>query len=253
MVNPNPINFFKTMSTIACANLSSESDTPSITPEGMNDRLAEAAHYAVLCRLMPVLRHDVAGVMQPVRMLLMVLERRVQTPEPDLQAIAKNVTSVSALTKQASADCIGALEWIGSRQDVRVNLRSSVDEAIKLLAMELCANGLELVNGISEDSGTAPQGFLRSVFMGALLAFCDQRTKGSTLQVTFEAATAGSHQSCRLQLRMLPDDIGKLPASLESIRKYRMIDWLDVQAMARSFGVKLERGDGWLTLDLPKN
>ena len=221
----------------------------SMTSESLNDRLAEAACYAVLRRLMPVLRHDVAGVMQPVRMLLMVLERRVQTAEPDLQAIAKNVASVSALTKKASADCISALEWIGSSQDAHVSLRSSVDEAIKLLAMELSANGLELINGIADDSATAPQSFLRSVLMGALLAFCDQRTAGSTLQVT--SAAADGNQSSRLELRMLPDDAGNLPASLDIVRKYRLIDWPDVQAMARSFSVKMARGDGWLTLELP--
>ena len=183
---------------------------------------------------------------------LMALERRVQAPEPDLQAITKNVTSASSLTKQATTDCINALEWIGSSDDRDVSLRSSVDEAIKLLALELSANGLELINGIENDSATAPQSFLRSVFMGALLAFCDQRSAGTALQVTFEAATH-SHPGGRLQLRMLLDDIQKSPASLDIVRKYRMIGWADVQAMARSFSVKLERGEGWLTLELPKS
>lgn len=183
---------------------------------------------------------------------LMVLERRVQAPEPDLQAITKNVTSASSLTKQATTDCINALEWIGSSDDRDVSLRSSVDEAIKLLALELSANGLELINGIENDSATAPQSFLRSVFMGALLAFCDQRSAGTALQVTFEAATH-SHPGGRLQLRMLLDDIQKSPASLDIVRKYRMIGWADVQAMAKSFSVKLERGEGWLTLELPKS
>ena len=238
------------MRTVDLVNLPSASGSAPLTPEALNDRLAEAAFYAVLRRLVPVLRHDVAGAMQPVRMLLMVLERRLQAPEPDLEAITKNVASVSALTKKASADCIGALEWIGASQDATVSLRSSVDEAIKLLAMELSANGLELVNGIADESAAAPQSFLHSVLMGALLAFCDQRTVGSTLQVTY--AAANSHQHGRLALRMLPDDAGKLPASLDIVRKYRLIDWPDVQAMARSFSVKLERGDGWLTLELPE-
>ncbi len=224
--------------------------TASLTPEGFNDRLAEAARYAVLRRLMPVLRHDVAGAMQPIRMLLMVLERRVQAPELDLQAIAKNVTSLSSLTKKATADCMNALEWIGSNQDARVSLRSCVDEAIQLLAMELSANGLKLVNGITDDAATAPQSFVRSVLMGALLAFCDQRTEGCSLQVSY--AAAGSHQSGQLHIRMLVDGSGTRPAPMDVVRKYRLIDWPDVEAMARTASAKLERGDGWLTLDLPK-
>ncbi len=246
-----PLNPLKIMSTISANPLPSLSGASPTTPDSLNDRLAEAANYAVLRRLMPVLRHDVAGAMQPVRMLLMVLERRLQAPEPDLAAITKNVTSVSALTKQATAECIGALEWIGSSHDARVSLRSGVDEAIKLLAMELSANGLELVNGIADDAATAPQSFLRSVLMGAVLAFCDQRRQGNTLKVTYTAAD--SHQSGQLRLEMLPDDAGKSPESLDIVRKYRLIDWPDVQAMATSFKVKLERGDGWLTLGLPKD
>lgn len=239
------------MSASTLGDLPAVFDAAAITPEALNDRLAEAACYAVLRRLMPVLRHDVAGSMQPVRMLMMVLERRVHAPEPDVQAIAKNVVSVSALTKQATADCINALEWVGSSQDAHVSLRSSVDEAIKLLAIELSAHALVLVNGISDETTTAPQSFLRTVFMGSLLAFCDQCGAGGTLEVTFEAATdsPGAHQ---LQLRLLPGGANKPPAFQGLVRKYRLMDWHDVQAMARPFGVTVTQGDGWLTLDLPK-
>lgn len=240
------------MSTLDIAHLPSESMAVPSSPAGLNDTLAEAACYAVLRRLMPVLRHDVAGAMQPVRMLMMVLERRVHAPEPDMQAITKNVVSVSALTKQATTDCINALEWVGSSQDAHVTLRSSVDEAIKLLAMELSANGLALVNGVSDETSTAPQSFLRTVFMGALLAFCDQRVAGGTLQVTLEADT-DSHCAPRLRLQMLPGDAGKPPELQDIVRKYRLLDWPDVQAMARPFGVTVMQGDGWLTLDLPKD
>lgn len=242
------------MSTLDSANLPSESAARPSSPEGLNDRLAEAACYAVLRRLMPALRHDVAGTMQPVRMLLMVLERRVQALEPDMQAITKSVISASALTKQATADCINALEWIGSSQDAHVSLSSSVDEAIKLLAIDLSANALELVNGISDDAVTASQSFLRTVFMGALLAFCDQRDVGGILHVTSEVANDSySANQLRLRLRLLPGDAGKSPAFEDIVGKNRLIDWSDVEAMARSFSVSVARGDGWLTLDLPKD
>lgn len=240
------------MSTTTTSELPPAGDAASLSQVDFNDRLAEAARYAVLSRLIPVLRHDVAGSMQPVRMLLMVLERRVQIAEPDLQAIAKNVTAVSSLAKQATIDCMGALGWIAPSEDVHVGLRSNLDEATKLLAMELSVSALALVNGIADDSATAPQSFLRSVFMGALLAFCDQHVAGGTLHVTFEAAGADSQHPGRLQLRMLPSDAGKSPTFHDVVRKYRMIDWSDVQAMARSCGVQMARGDGWLTLDLPK-
>ena len=240
------------MSTSDSANLSSALIAAPSDPECLNDRLAEAACYAVLRRLMPVLRHDVAGSMQPVRMLMMVLERRVHAPEPDMQAITKNMVSANALTKKATTDCINALEWIGSSQDAHVSLRNSVDEAIKLLSIELSAQALELVNGISDETPTAPQSFLRTVFMGSLLAFCDQCTGGGTLKVTFEAAT-DSNRPHRLQLQLLPGNADKPSAFQGLVRKYRLMGWLDVEAMARSFGVTVTRGDNWLTLNLPKD
>ena len=239
------------MPSIDSANLATASGVKSLSPQGLNDRLAEAACYAVLRRLMPVLRHGVAGAMQPIRIVLVVLERRVQAPEPDLQAIAKNVTTASGLAKQASIDCISALEWTGSSNDAHVSVRSGVDEAIKLLAMELSANALTLDNGISDDLVTAPQSFLRTVFMGALLAFCDQSAAAGTLQVTLEAAT-DPHSAGRLQVRLVPDDSGKSRAAPEDmICRYRLIEWPDVEAMARPFGVKVAQGDGWQTLELP--
>ena len=240
------------MSTVNPSDLPPASAAASISPDGLDDRLAEAARYAVLNRLMPVLRHDVAGVLQPIRTLLLVLERRVQRAEPDLEAIAKTVASISTLTKQATVDCMSALGWIASTEDVHVSLRSSVDEATQLLALEFSVNSLSLVNGIADDSATAPQSFLRSVFMGALLAFCDQCVAGGTLQVTFDAAAADSSQPGRLLVRMLPDEVEKLPSAFEGGRKYRTIGWPDVAAMARACGVQMVRGDAWLTLDLPK-
>ena len=227
-------------------------DLVPMASNSLNDRLAEAAHYAVLGRLLPVLRHEVAGSMQPILMLLMVLERRVQSTDPDLAAITKNVLSLSALTKQAAAVCMGALGWADSSEDSHVSLRGSVDEAAKLLALELSVNALTLVNGVADDSATAPLSFVRSVFMGALLAFCDQHIASSTLEVTFQQAAENGQHAGQLQLRMLPGDAGKSPASADAVRKARRIGWPDVQAMAQSCGVEMAQGDGWLTLDLPK-
>jgi len=219
------------------------------------DRLAEAACYAVLRRIAPVLRHDVAGFMQPVGMLMMVLQRRVQMPEPDLQAIAKNVVSASALAKEAAAGCMNAISWIAAREDSAVSLQSSVNQAAKLLAMELSAQGLEISNIISSDAVVVPQSFFRSVLVGALLAFCDQRMTGSTLQISLEVETGNNTAPNRLMLRMLPGDVAAVSGLTDSPAMghlSRRIDWPDVEAMARSFGVTMDRGDGYLAVGLPK-
>ena len=226
-------------------------DAVSISSTLATDPLADAARYAVLNRMAAVLRHDVAGSMQPVLMVLLVLDRRLQLTDPDLAAITKSVKSLDALTKQAVANCMSALGWAGSEEDLRISLRGSVDEAVKLLAMELSASALVLVNGVADDSATAPQSFLRSVFMSALLAFCDQHVGGGTLEVTFQKELANSQPAGQLQLRLLPSDAGRSAEFLAVVRKPRLIGWHDVQSLAASCGVRMARGDGWLTLDMP--
>ncbi len=225
----------------------------TLSAASLNDRLAEAAHYAVLNRLMPVLRHEVAGAMQPARMLLMVLEKRLQTTDPDLQAIAKNVTSVNKVFKEASTSCLSALGWVAASEDIQMGLRSFVDQSAALLAMELFSNSLTLTNGIEDDSATASLAFLRSVFIAALLAFCDQHVDGGTLEVTLIPAARANAvpEQMQLHVRMLPNDGARPAAMLEAVPKYRMISWADVGALALSGGVPLAQGDGWMTLGLP--
>jgi hypothetical protein len=223
---------------------------PLTAPELLQQqRLAEAANYAVLRRIAPVLQHNVAGFMQPVSMLTTVLQRRVRMTNPDMQAVTQNLTTISALMKEATTGCMNAVGWMVSSGDVPVSLHSSVNEAIQLLGLEFSETELELINAISDENAVAPRSFLRSLLMGALLAFCDQRSAGSALQVTLE--TGGPTD--RLLLRMLPGDPCKSPASTDTDRKSRTIDWPDVQAMADSFNVAMERGEGWLTLGVPKS
>jgi hypothetical protein len=237
------------------ADLALSAGAPLVASDPVPDRQAEAACYAVLKRIAPVLRHDVAGFMQPVGMLMMVLLRRVQMPEPDLQAIAKNVLSASALAKEATAGCMNAISWIAAREDSAVGLSSCVNEAAKLLAMELSAHGLEISNIISSDTVAVPQSFSRSVLVGALLAFCDQRMTGTTLQISLEVEVGNNTAPNRLMLRMLPGDLPEAPGLTEFPAMdlpSRRIDWLDVEAMTRSFEVTMERGDGYLAVGLPK-
>ncbi len=237
------------MSTIADKAPAVSADPPLLPSELSAQWRAEAANYAVLRRIAPALRHDVAGLMQPLGMLMMVLQRRMQMPDPDLAAISKNVASVNALTKEATAGCMNAMGWMVTGDDAPTALRTAVNEAIKLLEMEFAATALELVNGIADDQAVAPKNFLHSVLTGALLAFCDQRTAGAALEIKFEAGSRDERP--RLKLCMLPGDASKLSAPTEMTRPSRAIDWSDVEAMANSFNVTMARGEGWLTLSLP--
>jgi hypothetical protein len=234
------------MSTTSNGDPTRAAGASAVSSDHLQNRLAEAASHAVLRRIAPVLRHDVAGFMQPIGMLMMVLQRRVQMPEPDLQAIAKNVASVSALTKEATTGCMNAMGWMASREDTVVTLHEGAEEVMRLLTLELSARGLTAVNEIAADTDSAPRSFFRSVFAGAVLAWCDQMAGAGVLHIS------ASSQAGDSELKLLFEPTGDA-APTEAVTAQRPIDWDDVEALARATGAMLSRGEGWLRLKLPSS
>lgn len=217
----------------------SGSDSGTGTPGPQT--LAEAARFAVLSRVAPMLRHDMAGALQPLGMVAMVMQRRVQVPEPDLSAIAKNAASIFSLTKEAAAGCIDAISWLAPREDPSVSLRCGVEDVLKVLLVELSGCGLEAVNDVPENAPGAPQGYFRTVLAGALLAICDEGTGGGRLHI-------GTHaDQTRLVLRLVAVETSVQTAGTRP----RCIEWRDVQAIAASLGTTLERSEDGVTLGLP--
>ena len=235
------------MLTIPPTNSSRAAAAPPVTPDFLQERLAEAASYAVLRRIAPALRHDVAGFMQPVGMLVTVLQRRLQMPEPDLQAIAKNVTSVSTLAKEATTGCMNAMDWTASRDDACVSFPAGVDEVVRLLALELSGRGLSATHAMPADMPAnktrVPRRFFRSVLVGALLAWCDQKPGAGVLRIS--GSSDANEAELKLQFEAdgtaLPPDAGS---------PQRRIDWNDVEALARACSATLSMGGDWLRLRL---
>jgi hypothetical protein len=208
----------------------------------MLNHRSEAAAYAILCRVGPVLRHEVAGLMQPVRILVTVLERRVNKPEIDLAATAESVSTISMLTKQASAGCMNAFEWFAPPNDASMNLRDGVEELKKLLSLEFSSSALTLENAVTYDAGAVPKSFVRLVLVGALLAFSDSQLAPSTLRIAVDAAA--------LSLILAPDNVEERnPTQFD--RHQRCIDWVDAESLATSFGLTTERGEGWFRIERP--
>jgi hypothetical protein len=205
----------------------------------------EAACFAILCRIAPVLRHDIAGLMQPVRLLATVLERRLLKPDLDRETIAENVRSVNLLTKDATVECMNIVAWLtppnSSPDGALVNLRSSVDEIRKLLALEFANRSITLVNNIGAGAEQVPQSFMRTVFTGLLLAFCDENSTGGQVQVSL--------LENMLTIRVIKaDNVHHQAADISP--PVRPIRWQDVQAMASAFELAPRRGDGWIEINL---
>ena len=98
------------------------------------------------------------------------------------------------------------------------------------------------------------------MLIGALLAFCDQRMAGSTLQISLDTEAGNGSTTNQLTVRMLPGhapavpDVSGVPSLTEPAavdRPVRHIDWSDVEAMAGLFGVAVTRDAGYLAVGLP--
>jgi hypothetical protein len=210
----------------------------------MLDLQSEAAAYAILCRVGPVLRHEVAGLMQPVRMLMTVLERRANNPETDRVATVDNINTINALTKEASSGCMNAFEWFAPPNHAAMNLRTGVDELKKLLALELSASALTVENAIPYDTAPVPKSFVRMVLIGALLAFSDSQPKPSILHIGIEGAA--------LSLALVANDDLVSVSTTHVTPQARSLDWTDAEALAAAFGLATERGEGWFRIELPR-
>ncbi|MBC7547371.1 MAG: hypothetical protein H7224_01835 [Polaromonas sp.] len=220
-------------------------NTTTLQPNTLQlDRLAEAARYALLRRLAPALRHDMAGALQPISMVAVLLEKRLQKPEPDLAVISKNVHNINTLTREASITCMQLMSWLAPKQDAVVAVHEGVQEAMSLVATELSFQGVNLVNETEGTSATLPVTVLRGLFMASLLALTDSHRGPAT--VVLGTTVADGHPVLTLALTAMAGKGGD--DAISASPAYRALDWDDVQALAAVESVFLVRSTGRVEL-----
>ncbi len=221
-------------------------DTTTLQPNPTTERLAEAARYALLRRLAPAIRHDMAGALQPISMVAVLLEKRVQKPAPDLVLISKNVHDINTLAREASTACMQLMTWLAPKQDVPVAIHEGVQEAIALVATELSFQGVNLVNDTADVAATLPISVLRGLFMASLLALADSHRCPAT--VVLSAGVEDGETVLTLTLTAVEgelDDVG-----ITAPPAYRALDWDDVRALAAVESAALVLGSGRVELRL---
>ncbi|MES2413733.1 MAG: hypothetical protein V4614_08020 [Pseudomonadota bacterium] len=211
-------------------------------PEHLKARLAEAARYALLRRVAPAMRHDMAGALQPISMMAAMLEKRLQKPEPDMAALARNGGAINTLAREASAACMSLMTWLAPKEDSRVPFKACVTESLALVATELSFRGFNIVNDIPEIEAEVLLSSVRGSFMASLLALTDACSEPSN--VTLTAKTTGN----QITLVMALSASGAEAFATGATLPYRKLGWDDVQAIADAQQVGLEFGDGTATL-----
>ena len=200
-------------------------------------RLAESARYALLRRLAPAIRHDMAGALQPISMVAAMLEKRLQKPDPDLLALAKNVNAINALARDASQACMQLMTWLSPKVDEATPIATGVAEAIALVATDLSFKGFTLVNQTDavDISVAVRVSVLRGLFMATLLATTDRHH--GPARVLLDAHTEGQMLVLGVTLEALEGEQGEVLAGMPAA--YRSLDWDDVLALAAAESAEL--------------
>ena len=214
--------------------------TGSLAPQ--RERMAEAARYALLRRMAPALRHDMAGALQPVNMMAAMLEKRLQKPEPDMAALVKNGSAINTLAREAAASCMSLMTWLAPREDVPVAINTCIAESLGLVATEMSFRGFSLVNETGDAQGLVLLSAIRGVFMASLLALTDERDAPADIVLT--ASISG--EAMVLGIRLLPRAGDALMAGGQPA--YRKLEWDDVEALADAQKVGLSRSEGAVEL-----
>lgn len=194
----------------------------------------EAARYALIRRLAPTLRHHMAGEFQPIGMLAVLLERRLQQPQPDAASLKDNCAAIGNLSRHAAQTCAELMGWVAPRGLSHAPVAQAVGECVDLLSPSLRFRGFAVSNEVSPLPAHVPSQAVRSVLAAALLALSDEASEPADLTVQAEADAT----QVRLRVSLLPAD---RRADNRPEDEYRSLSWSDVQALAQAESVGLER------------
>lgn len=206
--------------------------TPDALPEHASSAAHEAARYAVLRRIGSAIRHQVAGALQPVSMLASLLERRAQAEAPNLEALRKNATEISGLSRSASSECVALMSWIAPHEGELVAVSEGVEDCLHLLTTELSFRGFSVVNESAGQDALVNRLVLRTMLPASLMALTDGAMQAAQVHVSVRA----SETKVTVSLALVPIERGEPPGDAKG---YRPLTWRDVEALADSEGVAL--------------
>jgi hypothetical protein len=211
--------------------MQNRSETPNqAAPAVAGMAQAEAAHYAVLRRITPTIRHHLVGEFQPIGMIATMLDRRLQSDEPNLNHLRDNSAALGKLSRTAASTCMNLMSWLAPKKDAVTKLDSGVVDCLSLLTTEFRFRGFVLVNEVTDMPVNVSTAALRSVLPAALLAMSDQQPGPADFALKADLVPHGVALSIvrRSAVRS---------AETSPVAEYRALNWQDVTALAQAESV----------------
>ena len=198
------------------------------------ERLAESALYALLRRLSPALGHHVLGALQPLSIISLLLDNRLQLPNPELALLARNISQLQTSIKDATNSFISLMTWIAPNDNEMVRVAAGVQEATALVATELSNKGFTIANQIGDIDLELQRCLMRTVFLMALMTLIDASKAPAIVVLSAHC----EHNEFEITISIQPVK-GEPPPSYH--QTYRYLEWEDVQALAEIKAVKITR------------
>lgn len=208
------------------------------------DYLVEAARYALLRRLAFAMRHHMVVHLQPIGMITEVMERRLQQASPDLSQVHEGMTKVNGFSRAAVQSCLDVVSWLAPEGDAVVALDAGIEECLSLLRSSFSFRGFTLKEEVGVVSTPVSRAGLRNVLPACLLALTDRAA--SPAEVLLSRESAAPDVVLVLQLRRTDGAGGAIGDA-----PYRLLEWNEVEALARADGVSLERHADRVRLAFP--
>jgi hypothetical protein len=217
-----------------------------VTDSSTDADRAEAARYALLRRLAPSIRHNLVINLQPIGMIYEVLDRRLRAPQPDLAHVQASAARINSFARAALDCCLNVVTWLAPEEDPVIDAVEGTRECSALLATTLSFRGYALRNQAQPVPGEVRLSAMRNVLTAALIQVTDEASPPAEVTIT----TASSPQGLRVLLQVHRTEEGDCAADTTSA--YRPLRWSDVQALAASEQVALERpSEGQVVITFP--
>jgi C4-dicarboxylate-specific signal transduction histidine kinase len=205
------------------------------------DQLAEAAHYALLRRLAYALRHQVARHLQAIGLMAEVLERKLESPSPDIASAHERLAKVNTQARAAVQSALEIITWLAPDPAKLVTVDTGVADCVELLRTHLSFRGFALRSEAGGIDVEVAQSAIRSLLPAVLLAMTDSGASPAEIVVTPHRG----ERAVRLSIQLRPT-AGSPGFSGEL--HYRSLAWPDVEALATWQGVVFQREGDEATL-----
>ena len=215
-------------------------DSPLAAP----DLRVEAARYASMRRLAFAMRHHMVVHLQPIGMITEVMERRLQAPAPDIARVHQSMAKINGYSRAAVQSCLDVVSWLAPEAGTVVALSAGVQECVALLRSSFNFRGFVLKDEVGDSPATVSRAGLRNVLPATLLALTDRAESPAELVLSAQLAA----EQVTLSAALRPTEGA---AGFAGDAPYRLLEWHEVEALARADGIVVERAGDGARLSIP--